>query len=83
MNGSDVRMRQRGDCSGLSQPGAKVLIGRSPRICQCLDGDSAAKDSVFGKINDTHSAFPQTFNNPIVRDSLTNHDGTRLTSGHD
>ncbi len=70
---ADVRMIQR---RGRARLALEALDG--DRVCQQprreeLDGDLPAEPRVFGAVDDTHAAFADLVNDPVVRDSLADH----------
>src|SRR5437867_9863904 len=73
VNGADVRVIQRRGGAGLTLESLQRLALWRILIGQKLQGDVAAKASVFGFVDDTHTARPEFFENSIVGDGSAGH----------
>jgi hypothetical protein len=51
-----------------------VRLLRRPINVKCLDGHPATEHGILGDVHDTHAAFAEFFDNPIVRDSAPDHE---------
>ena len=70
---ANVRMIQGRRVPGLPLEALQVFAAGCDVFRQKLQRDIAAELRILSLVNDTHSAAPQLFDNPVMRNGFTDH----------